>query len=146
MNSKIHITGPSTAFIPAHDSRGKPITVIGNEAIRKTFCDTTLSQIQNCKSAPGVTEVVLNPDAHLGYGAPIGCVMASPTHIYPGPVGVDIKCSMSLLQLDVDDDEIADPRIRRDLIKAICDRTPTGAGKGTRSVKKGREIDAELGK
>ncbi|MDF1712771.1 MAG: RtcB family protein, partial [Akkermansiaceae bacterium] len=46
----------------------------------------------------------------------------------------------------VDDDEIADPRIRRDLIKAICDRTPTGAGKGTRSVKKGREIDAELGK
>ncbi|MDA9831593.1 RtcB family protein [Akkermansiaceae bacterium] len=146
MNSKIHITGPSTAFIPTHDSRGKPITVIGNEAIRKTFCDTTLSQIQNCKSAPGVTEVVLNPDAHLGYGAPIGCVMASPTHIYPGPVGVDIKCSMSLLQLDVDDDEIADPRIRRDLIKAICDRTPTGAGKGTRSVKKGREIDAELGK
>jgi tRNA-splicing ligase RtcB len=146
MNSKIHITGPSTAFIPAHDSKGKPITVIGNEAIRETFCDTTIKQIQNCKASPGVTEVVLNPDAHLGYGAPIGCVMASPTHIYPGPVGVDIKCSMSLLQLDIDDEEIADKRIRRELIKAICDRTPTGAGRGARSVKKGREIDANLGK
>ena len=45
--------------------------------------------------------MVLNPDAHAGYGAPIGCVLVSPTHIYPGPVGVDIKCSMSLLQLDL---------------------------------------------
>ena len=146
MNEQINITGPSTAFIPAHDSKGKPITVIGNDAIRETFCETTIKQIQNCKSSPGVTEVVLNPDAHLGYGAPIGCVMASPTHIYPGPVGVDIKCSMSLLQLDIDDDEIADKRIRRKLIEAICERTPTGAGKGTRSVKKGRDPDYELGK
>ncbi len=146
MNPSIHITGPSTAFIPAPNNAGKPITVIGNEAIRETFDDQTLSQIQNCKASPGVTEVVLNPDAHVGYGAPIGCVMASPTHIYPGPVGVDIKCSMSLLQLDIPDDEIADKRIRRALIEAICERTPTGAGKGTRSVKKGRSIDAELGK
>lgn len=146
MNSEIHITGPSTAFIPAPDSKGKPITVIGNEAIRETFCDTTISQIKNCRSSPGVTEVVLNPDAHLGYGAPIGCVMASPTHISPGPVGVDIKCSMSLLQLDIDDEVIADKRVRRALIKAICDRTPTGAGRGSRSVKKGREISTDLGK
>jgi tRNA-splicing ligase RtcB len=146
MNPQIHPASPSTSFIPAPDSKGKPITVIGNEAILDTFCDTTIKQIRNCKSAPGVTEVVLNPDAHLGYGAPIGCVMASPTHIYPGPVGVDIKCSMSLLQLDVDDDEIADKTVRRALIKAICDRTPTGAGRGQRHAKKGREIDFELGK
>ena len=146
MNEQIHITGPSTAFIPAHNSEGKPITVIGNEAIRETFDETTIKQIQNCKASPGVTEVVLNPDAHVGYGAPIGCVMASPTHIYPGPVGVDIKCSMSLLQLDLDDEAIDDKRVRRALIQAICDRTPTGAGKGSRSVKKGREITYELGK
>ena len=56
---------------------------------------------QNARSAPGVTDVVLNPDAHAGFGAPIGCVLVSPTHIYPGPVGVDIKCSMSLIQFDV---------------------------------------------
>lgn len=146
MNPQIHPSGPSTSFIPAPDSKGKPITVIGNEAIRETFCDTTIQQIQNCKAAPGVTEVVLNPDAHLGYGAPIGCVMASPTHLYPGPVGVDIKCSMSLLQLDVDDEAIADKRIRRALIQAICERTPTGAGRGQRHAKKGRDIDPDLGK
>ena len=30
-------------------------------------------------------------------GTPVGCVLNSPTHVYPGPVGVDIKCSMSFL-------------------------------------------------
>jgi len=51
-----------------------------------------------------------------------------------------------LCHLDIDDDEIADKRIRRELIQAICDRTPTGAGRGARSVKKGRDINADLGK
>ncbi len=90
----------------------------------------------NSRTAPGVERLVLNPDAHCGYGAPIGCVMASPSHIYPGPVGVDIKCSMSLLQLDLPADEIQDKRIRRELINAITERTPTGAGKGQRQAPK----------
>ncbi len=51
---------------------------------------------------------IRKPDGHAGYGAPIGCVMVSPTHIYPGPVGVDIKCSMSLLQLNIPEDALVD--------------------------------------
>jgi tRNA-splicing ligase RtcB len=62
--------------------------------------------------------------------------MVSPTHIYPGPVGVDIKCSMSLLQFDLESDAIKDRRVRRELINAICDRTPTGYGKHQRKVQK----------
>src|SRR5690606_30517235 len=101
MTSPFHITGEAEAFIPARDNKGKPITVIGTEAIRSTFDQLCLDQALNSRSAPGVTDLVLNPDAHAGYGAPVGCVMASPTHIYPGPVGVDIKCSMSLLQMNI---------------------------------------------
>jgi len=86
-----------------------------------------------------VTDLVLNPDAHAGYGAPVGCVLVSPTHVYPGPVGVDIKCSMSLLQLDMPVATVADKTVRRALINAIVERTPTGAGKGQRNVKKGRK-------
>ena len=142
----IHVTGEAEGILPAHDNKGKPITVIGNESIRQGFGDYCLEQAQNARSAPGVTEVVLNPDAHVGYGAPVGCVMASPSHIYPGPVGVDIKCSMSLLQLDIPEDVIEDRRTRRALINAIGERTPTGAGKGTRSVPKGRSIDFETGR
>jgi tRNA-splicing ligase RtcB (3'-phosphate/5'-hydroxy nucleic acid ligase) len=141
---KLIPTGDSTAILPT--AHTKPITVIGSEAIRATFDDKCLQQAINSRLAPGVTDLVLNPDAHVGYGAPVGCVMASPSHIYPGPVGVDIKCSMSLLQLDIPADAIDDRRTRRALINAICERTPTGAGKGQRSAKKSRHVAIEIGK
>src|ERR1700679_2127843 len=136
MNTQITSTGEATGFIPAPESKGKPITVIGTEAIRNGFDPGCIQQALNSRGAPGVTELVLNPDAHSGYGAPVGCVMVSPTHVYPGPVGVDIKCSMSLLQLDLPADAVADKTVRRALINAIVERTPTGAGKGQRNVKK----------
>lgn len=122
-----------------------PITVIGTEKIRDTFDDVCLQQAVNSRLAPGVSEVVLNPDAHLGYGAPVGCVLVSPTHIYPGPVGVDIKCSMSLLQTDLPEEELAAPPVRRRLIEAICARTPTGMGRGSRHVSKARSVKPQVG-
>ena len=145
-NEQIQRTGEATGFLPARDSQGKPITVIATEAIQQTFDDKCIVQALNSRSAPGVSDLILNPDAHCGYGAPVGCVMVSPTHIYPGPVGVDIKCSMSLLQLDLPAEAILDRPVRRALIQAIGERTPTGAGRGQRSVKKGRPVNAELGK
>ena len=141
----IHVTGEATGFIPAPDNKGKPIAVIGTEAIRNGFDARCIEQALNSRGAPGVTDLVLNPDAHAGYGAPVGCVMVSPTHIYPGPVGVDIKCSMSLLQFDLPADAIADKRVRRALIDAVTERTPTGAGHSQRSVKKGRNVGLTLG-
>ena len=53
-------------------------------------------------------------------------MLVSPTHIYPGPVGVDIKCSMSLLQLDLPADAVVGRRDRRAIIDAILERVPTG--------------------
>jgi tRNA-splicing ligase RtcB len=145
MTTPFHITGEAEAILPARDNAGKPITVIGTEAIRSTFDQICIDQALNSRSAPGVTDLVLNPDAHAGYGAPVGCVMVSPTHIYPGPVGVDIKCSMSLLQMDIPADEIIDKTVRRRLIEAIVARTPTGAGRGQREAKKSRRVSADLG-
>lgn len=136
--------GEATAILPCGDKL-KPITVIGTETIRDGFDDLCLQQAVNSRRAPGVTNVVLNPDAHCGYGAPVGCVMVSPTHVYPGPVGVDIKCSMSLLQTSLPEDAVIDKQTRRALINAICERTPTGAGRGQRNAPKSRQVDAELG-
>ena len=144
--SKIVPTGEATGFLPVRGGKAKPVTVIGTPAIRETFDEVSLQQARNTAAAPGVTQVVLNPDAHLGYGAPIGCVLTSPTHIYPGPVGVDIKCSMSLLQLDIPADVIEDKPTRRTLIDAICARTPTGPGRGQRSVPKSRLVSDALGR
>lgn len=142
----ITATGEATGFLPAPGSRGRPITVIGTQAIRDGFDAKCLEQALNSRGAPGVTDLVLNPDAHGGYGAPVGCVLVSPTHVYPGPVGVDIKCSMSLLSLELPAEAVADRTTRRALIDAICERTPTGAGRGQRTAKKSRAVSSELGR
>jgi len=138
-------TGEATAMLPIRNGHLPPVTVIGTEAIRQGFDAGCLQQAINTRIAPGVTELVLNPDAHSGYGAPIGCVVASPTHIYPGPVGVDIKCSMSLLQMDLDAEAISDRKTRRSIINAIIDRVPTGAGRGQKNAPKSRRVDRSLG-
>lgn len=138
-------TGEATAILPVEDGRLPPVRVIGTAAIRATLDAGCLQQAINARRAPGVKDLVLNPDAHVGYGAPVGCVLTSPTHIYPGPVGVDIKCSMSLLQLDLPAGEIAEPRVRRALLHEIGQRVPTGAGKGQRSVRKARRVGPQLG-
>src|SRR5882757_3808614 len=139
-------TGEATARLVAPGMKGKPITVIATEKIRGGFDALSLQQALNSRYAPGVSDLILNPDAHAGYGAPVGCVLVSPSHIYPGPVGVDIKCSMSLLQMNVPAAAIDDVKTRRALINAILQRTPTGAGKGQRNVKKGRNVNGELGR
>jgi len=143
--TQIQTKGAATGFIPEPGNKGKPITVIGTNSIRAGFDATCLQQALNAHSAPGVTDLVLNPDAHAGYGAPVGCVLTSPTHVYPGPVGVDIKCSMSFLQLDLPVDQVADKTVRRALIDAILERTPTGPGRGQRSARKARKVGESLG-
>src|SRR6059036_2347472 len=140
--TQIHATGEATGFIPAPCDKGKPITVIGTNSIRAGFDAACLQQALNARGAPGVTDLVLDPDAHAGYGAPVGCVLTSPTHIYPGPVGVDIKCSMSFLQLDLPADQVTDKTVRRALINAILERTPTGPRRGQRSARKARKVQA----
>ena len=51
--------------------------MIGTEAIRSGFDQTYMERALNSRSAPGVTDLVLKPDAHAGYAAPVGCVMVS---------------------------------------------------------------------
>jgi len=143
--TQIHAAGEATGFIPAPGHKGQAIKVIGTNSIRAGFDATCFQQALNARSAPGVTDLVLNPDAHAGYGAPVSCVLTSPAHVYPGPVGVDIKCSMSFLQLDLPADQVADRIVRRSLINAILERTPTGPSRGQRSAGKARKVGEALG-
>jgi len=142
-NPHIIATESAVGILPVKDR--SPITVIGTNAIRAGLDAKCLQQAINSRLAPGVSDLVLNPDAHVGYGAPVGCVMVSPTHIYPGPVGVDIKCSMSLLQLDIPAEIVAGRDIRRELIDAIGRRLPTGAGRGQRCAPRSRKVGRDMG-
>src|SRR3990167_1014703 len=54
-----------------------------------------LAQARNLANLPFVFQhVAVMPDAHQGYGMPIGGVMASEEVVIPNAVGVDIGCGM----------------------------------------------------
>jgi tRNA-splicing ligase RtcB len=61
--------------------------------------DRTLTQIRTC--ARTADKVALMPDNHLGYGVPIGGVVAYRDAISPTGVGYDIGCGNKAVRLDM---------------------------------------------
>ncbi len=58
-------------------------------------------QMRQACSVPVATAAALMPDAHVGYGLPIGGVLACDNAVIPYAVGVDIACRMKLSVLDL---------------------------------------------
>ena len=59
-----------------------------------------LEQIRNACKLPVSVAAALMPDAHQGYGLPIGGVLATDNAVIPYAVGVDIACRMKMTVLD----------------------------------------------
>lgn len=68
----------------------------------------------------------LMPDAHVGYGLPIGGVLATRNAVIPYAVGVDIACRMKMTALDLPLDWLERKKDR--LIRAIEEETRFGVG------------------
>jgi tRNA-splicing ligase RtcB len=58
-------------------------------------------QMRQACAVPSARKAALMPDAHLGYGLPIGGVLALENAVIPYGVGVDIACRMKLSVLDM---------------------------------------------
>ena len=58
-------------------------------------------QMKQACSVPMAAGAALMPDAHVGYGLPIGGVLALEGAVIPYAVGVDIACRMKLSVLDM---------------------------------------------
>src|SRR6187399_1081052 len=65
------------------------------------FDEASLSQFRNACALPVAAAGALMPDAHVGYGLPIGGVLATRSCVIPYAVGVDIACRMKLTVLDL---------------------------------------------
>ncbi len=63
-------------------------------------------QMRQACSLPMARGAALMPDAHVGYGLPIGGVLALENAVVPYAVGVDIACRMKLSVLDLPADSI----------------------------------------
>ena len=92
----------------------------------------TLEQFKQARSLPIALKAALMPDAHPGYGLPIGGVLAVKDAVIPYAVGVDIACRMHLTVLDW---PLSCLQTRKEaLIKALNQSTRFGIGAGfTRS-------------
>ena len=62
---------------------------------------TAVEQLKNACKLPVAVAGALMPDAHVGYGLPIGGVLATKNAVIPYAVGVDIACRMKLTVLDL---------------------------------------------
>ncbi len=127
-----------------------PARIYANEELLElAFRDQTMEQLVNTAAMPGVVKrVLVMPDAHQGYGPPIGGVV--PTRypdgvISPGAVGYDINCGVRLMASDLLAEEVQ--KEVDNLISALFRNIPSGVGKGggIRRVSE-REMDEVLRK
>src|SRR5256885_12519070 len=83
----------------------------------------------------------LMPDAHVGYGLPIGGVLATENVVIPYAVGVDIACRMKLtvLNLPVRDLEQKQDRLTR----AIEAETRFGIGANFKERREHEVLDVD---
>ncbi|MCG8699790.1 MAG: RtcB family protein [Bacteroidales bacterium] len=63
---------------------------------KKHISENTIRQMEKAMSLPIAEKGALMPDAHEGYGLPIGGVYATRNEIVPYGVGLDIGCRMCL--------------------------------------------------
>jgi tRNA-splicing ligase RtcB len=68
------------------------------------------------------------PDAHVGYGMPIGGVIAAENAIIPNAVGVDIGCGMCAVKTDFCASDLKDKAIIRNILNYVKENVPVGEG------------------
>ncbi len=85
-------------------------------------------QMKVACSLPVACGAALMPDAHVGYGLPIGGVLALENAVAPYAVGVDIACRMRLRIYDLRPDLLV--KRRQLFIEALERGTVFGVGKG----------------
>src|SRR5690349_17104122 len=99
------------ALLPKPDARageiplaekGISFPVFGSEGIESG----ALQQMNTAARIPVAVAGALMPDAHAGYGLPIGGVLATENAVIPYGVGVDIGCTMCLSVFDIDPKEL----------------------------------------
>ncbi|HEU5070842.1 MAG TPA: RtcB family protein [Verrucomicrobiae bacterium] len=83
----------------------------------------------------------LMPDAHVGYGLPIGGVLATENAVIPYAVGVDIACRMKMTVLDIPVRDLEQRQER--LTRAIEAETRFGVGASFRERRRHEVLDAD---
>jgi len=78
------------------EGQNAPVVLYLSDALFELLEEDALRQAANAATLPGVEKAIyVMPDVHVGYGFPVGGVMATNTEtgiISPGSIGYDINC------------------------------------------------------
>ncbi|MHC1593313.1 MAG: RtcB family protein [Methermicoccaceae archaeon] len=113
-----------------------------SERLLEALEPDTVVQLKNVATLPGIFgPAMVMPDAHLGYGFPIGGVAAFDLEegvISPGGVGFDINCGVRVMKTSLKIEQVR-PRLK-ELTELLFKYVPSGLG----SKSKLRLSDAQL--
>src|SRR5512137_662026 len=106
-----------------------PAILYGNEALVRDMGPKVYEQAVNVAMLPGIVKAsYAMPDAHWGYGFPIGGVAAfDPDEggvISAGGVGFDISCGVRCLHTGLKRADVM--TVQKELADALCYRIPAG--------------------
>jgi len=117
--------------IPPKGKMRVPVLIFADEALIDEMDDKVAEQAANVTTLPGIVGACyVMPDAHWGYGFPIGGVAAFDPKlggvISAGGVGFDISCGVRTLETGLRREHI-EP-IRKTLAEALISAVPVGVG------------------
>ena len=110
------------------DSRASEPLAIRSLGRRPDRPRGAVAQMENALRLPVAVAGALMPDAHVGYGLPIGGVLATDEAVIPYAVGVDIACRMRLSVYEVS--PIVLGQRSSDFQQALLERTRFGMREG----------------
>ncbi len=115
--------------------------IFANQAIMDAMEDEAIQQLTNVAMLPGVVGPVLAmPDAHIGYGLPMGAVGAFDDQegvISSGCTGFDINCGINMIRTNLKANEVQEKM--RELVAELFRAIPCGVGsKGKLRVDKNK--------
>ena len=145
--SKWEQRGTDQWWTPAQGAMRVPGVIFADENLMRAIDDKVYEQIANVASLPGIQQASFAmPDAHWGYGFPIGGVAAFDPDvdgvISAGGVGFDISCGVRMLRTGLTIDDI-DP-YRKQVADALYRAVPAGVGSHGKVKLNMNELEAML--
>src|SRR3989449_7971199 len=124
-----------------------PAVIYATEPLIRDMDDKVFEQVTNVAVLPGIVQAsYAMPDAHWGYGFPIGGVAAfDPDRggvLSAGGGGSDISCGVRTILRVLTDDDI--PRVKEPIADALFGNSPAGVGSTGRLHLNRKEMDAML--
>ena len=145
--SSLERLGPCEWLLPKRGRMRVPGRLFASRDLAAQLDELVYTQLENVAGLPGIVGSALAmPDAHSGYGFPIGGVAAfDPDQggvVCAGGVGFDIACGVRALTTNLDVSELVPHKTK--LADLLYQRVPAGLGEAGSLRLTAKDLDAML--